>query len=272
MKINDRTGESRIMKCGMKATIITYRNANNIDVQFEDGTIVKQREYKQFCKGSILHPVFSVSTKSENRLGKTKKMKCNMKATIIAYRKFHDIDVQFEDGAIVKHRSYDAFCNGGIKNPNLKSIHTKLRLGETRIMNCGMKATIIVYRKFNDIDVQFEDGAIVKQNTYEHFCNGGIRNPNIIIKRIGKTRMMNCGMKATIIVYRQRSDIDVQFEDGTIVTHRSYSSFCRGEILHPFISKAVKSFIIAPLPTENEKYLHSDKCLNSQGLHHYFRK
>lgn len=35
------------------------------------------------------------------------------------------------------------------------------KVGEIRTMNCGMKATIIQYRKSIDIDVQFEDGYIV---------------------------------------------------------------------------------------------------------------
>ena len=32
---------------------------------------------------------------------------------------------------------------------------------------------------------------------------------------------MNCGMEATCIAYRGTHDIDVQFEDGTIVEHKS---------------------------------------------------
>lgn len=36
------------------------------------------------------------------------------------------------------------------------------RLGETRMMNCGMEATIIRYGKYSDIDVRFEDGVIVE--------------------------------------------------------------------------------------------------------------
>lgn len=52
------------------------------------------------------------------------------------------------------------------------------RIGETRIMNCGMKATIIKYRTCLDIDIQFEDGTIVKHRTYDNFKKGTISNPN----------------------------------------------------------------------------------------------
>lgn len=43
------------------------------------------------------------------------------------------------------------------------------RLGETRMMNCGMKAAIIRYGKYTDIDVRFEDGAIAKCRGYKEF-------------------------------------------------------------------------------------------------------
>ena len=32
------------------------------------------------------------------------------------------------------------------------------RLGETRMMKCGMEATIIRYGRYDDIDIRFEDG------------------------------------------------------------------------------------------------------------------
>ena len=33
-------------------------------------------------------------------------------------------------------------------------------IGVTCTMNCGLEATIIAYRTYNDIDIQFEDGTI----------------------------------------------------------------------------------------------------------------
>lgn len=40
------------------------------------------------------------------------------------------------------------------------------RVGETRMMNCGMRATIIRYGGVRDMDVRFEDGAIAKCKIY----------------------------------------------------------------------------------------------------------
>lgn len=43
--------------------------------------------------------------------------------------------------------------------------------------------------------------------------------------RLGKTKMISCGMEATIIRYGGATDIDVHFEDGTVVKHKTYRAF-----------------------------------------------
>ena len=52
-KFIDRTGEVNIAKNGLKMTIIDYRFSKDIDIQFEDGTIVKNKTYQSFKKGTI---------------------------------------------------------------------------------------------------------------------------------------------------------------------------------------------------------------------------
>lgn len=166
-----------------------------------------------------------------DRVGETRVMNCGMKATIIRYGGYNDIDVRFEDGVIVEHKRYRAFENGNIANPNFNP-----RLGETKMMNCGMEATIIRYGGSADIDVRFEDGIVVEHREYREFEKGGIINPNIkafVKDRLGETRMMNCGMKATIIRYGGCNDIDIRFEDGKVVVHKKYDQFKKGEIANP---------------------------------------
>ena len=51
-----RVGESNIANNGQTMTIIEYRNSNDIDIQFEDGTIVKNKGYKDFKKRMIKNP------------------------------------------------------------------------------------------------------------------------------------------------------------------------------------------------------------------------
>lgn len=228
----DRLGETRIMNCGMEATIIRYGRYDDIDVRFEDGTVVENGRYGNFKKGKIAH------SNTKDRLGETRMMNCGMKATIIRYGGYNDIDVRFEDGKVVVHKAYRAFKRGEIANPNIRAF-VKDRLGETRIMNCGMKATIIRYNGVRDIDVRFEDGKVVVHKKYDRFKKGEIANPNTKVSaenRLGETRMMNCGMEAAIIRYGGATDIDVRFEDGTVVKHGVYGNFKKGEIAHESLS------------------------------------
>ena len=117
----DRLGKTKMMSCGMEATIIRYGGATDIDVRFKDGTLVKHRQYREFKKGEIANP--NIKASAENRLGETKMMNCGMETTIIRYGNNTDIDVCFEDGAIVEHKAYDAFKKGGIAHRSLSLSH-----------------------------------------------------------------------------------------------------------------------------------------------------
>ena len=52
-------------------------------------------------------------------------------------------------------------------------------------------------------------------------------------RRLGQIGINNQGEKITIIAYRKSEDIDVQFEDGTIVENRTYGNFLKGRMKHP---------------------------------------
>ena len=164
------------MNCGMKATIIRYGNVMDIDVRFEDGTVVEHKGYHDFKKSKIANP--NIKTSAKNCLGETRMMNCGMKATIVRYGKYADIDVRFEDGVVAKHKTYAAFKRGEVANPNIKAF-AKSRLGETRMMNCGMEATIIRYNTSKDVDVRFKDGTVVEHRIYGDFKKNKIANPNI---------------------------------------------------------------------------------------------
>jgi len=284
-----RLGQRNQMSCGLEATIINYRNAQDIDIEFEDGSVVLNKSYSSFKIGQIAHPSIDVRKNhykkiAEERLGIVNAMNCGMNAKIIAYRNNHDMDIEFEDGVIV-HTSYDGFVKGTTCHPALikkqrgnyfaKSNKEQLErskqshLGEAKTMNNGMKASIVAYRKSDDIDVLFEDGYLAMNKTYSHFKTGAIGNPNIqrgINKtpkiplkeqRLGETRQMLCGLSATIISYETNKKITVQFEDG-FIKKSSYSDFAKGNILHPK-HKPVKTH----KRTENcqKKYLGESKIM-----------
>ena len=173
-----------------------------------------------------------------DRMGETSISKRGQKMTIIRYCTKDDIDVQFEDGTIVRHRDYKSFIKGVIKNPNDKSplpaqqqyIQQIESASLSQKSHCGQMMTLIKYRTAKDVDVQFEDGTIVKHRHYDEFLQGCIKNPNY---RVGETNLSTYGQTMTIIGYRDNYDIDVQFEDGTIVYHKGYKEFLKGRIRNP---------------------------------------
>ena len=167
-----------------------------------------------------------------NRVGETNKADNGQMMTIVVCRNSRDIDVQFEDGMIITHTTYRRFCSGVITNPNM-SKYAAMYIGQVRISNNGQKMTLIAYRSARDIDVQFEDGTVVTHREYACFDRGEIRNPNFYKNRVGEVREATNGQKMTIIAYRKYNDIDVQFEDGTIIKHKSYTSFINGLIHNP---------------------------------------
>ena len=170
----DRVGETRMMNCGMEATIIRYGGATDIDVRFEDGAVAKNKAYGEFKRSNIAHP----SITAENRLGETRMMSCGMKATIIRYENADDINICFEDGKVIEHKTYRAFKKGYIAHTSTK-VSAEDRLGETRMMNCGMEAAIVRYGNNTDIDVCFEDGTIVEHKTYNAFEKGRIAHRSL---------------------------------------------------------------------------------------------
>lgn len=116
-----RIGETNLMKCGMHATITAYRSSSDIDVQFEDGTILCGVSYRRFVLKDLITKETSNKAKiAKKRIGETNVMKNGMTATIIRYGNAFDIDIQFCDGTIRKNQSYSNFTNGNIGNPNFK--------------------------------------------------------------------------------------------------------------------------------------------------------
>ena len=51
------------------------------------------------------------------------------------------------------------------------------RVGERYLNNQGHWLTIVVCRRSKDCDIQFDNGCIIKNVTYDHIKNGHIKNP-----------------------------------------------------------------------------------------------
>lgn len=57
-KLNDRTGETNINTYGLNMKIIACRSAIDLDIQFDDGYISRNKSYGNFKKGIINNPYF----------------------------------------------------------------------------------------------------------------------------------------------------------------------------------------------------------------------
>lgn len=112
-------GERKLQKRGMFAEIISCVDANHIDVRFDDGTVVKNRKYYDFVSGVIGNPNLSPArnTKAAERLGEVRVMKDGRSGTVVKYRNAGDIDIDFGEGKIARHKTYANFCAGSVRGP-----------------------------------------------------------------------------------------------------------------------------------------------------------
>lgn len=228
-QIKDRVGETLTQKCGLKAIIIAYRGCNDMDICFENGTVRKHVAYKDFKACALAE--FSNEQKRAMRVAEVRKMNCGMDAMITDYRRCYDIDVEFEDNSVKNGAYYSNFKKGSVR-PH------KNRVGEKRMMNCGVSAEIIAYRGNKDIDVKFKDGTVRKNMSYGAFTSGSIAQwATKNTKRIEHAKehaneeaLMRCGLYATITAYHSGNNIDIRFSDGTEKKHVAYHNFKIGNI------------------------------------------
>lgn len=217
---------------GEKMTLIAYRNSKDIDVEFEDGTKVCHKSFTHFKNGAIRNP----NTYAKQFLGTTNSNTMGKIMTIVEYKSSREVTIEFEDGAQVI-TTMTQFRSGSIRHPkDKKNLYYITKVGETSMSSVGLKMTLIAYRSWQDVDVQFEDGYMVEHISYQKFKDGSVQYPIERI-RLGKSKINNQGLLATVIAYRGCNDIDAQFEDGVTVYHKSYASFNDGTLLNPVILK-----------------------------------
>lgn len=239
IKPDDHIGERVIDANGQVMELIRYRCYKDIDVKYEDGEVVTGQRYDSFLKGQILNSNTIIQKQRNEREGETRVNRKGMEMKIIRYGSSKDIDVEFEDGIVVKNKSYDHFLRGKIKHPDCDRRNLEEKwLGKSTVARNGLKMEVIACRKYDDVDIRFEDGTIVEHVSLKHLKEGSIRHPNLNHPhfkdfRVGETLMANNGQLMTIIAYRGANDIDVRFEDGTVVENRDYGKFKEGKIRHP---------------------------------------
>lgn len=211
--------------------VVEYNGTNNITVEFEDGSrkIVCS---KSLNNGTIRRPSVNTDPKllknKSDRIGVESVNSKGIKAKIVEYNSSKDFTIEFEDGERVKYYKYSDFIRG-------KFSRSIIRTNEERIMNNGLKCKIINYESYKNITVQFENGIIRSNINYNNFKKG---NVSFTVEHVGEKRLMNNGVEAEIIDFRNSLDISIKLEDDTILDSRQYSAFIRGGISHPTIANS----------------------------------
>ena len=236
---NSRVGTVIRQKCGMNAVCTAYRSSKDADFRFENGTVKLHRKWDDFVKRKI-QCVSRVDLEegSNTRIGMSHMQKCGMNLTCIAYRGVRDCDFQFEDGHVVTHRTWQNFTAGSIARHTADEKAAQ-KIGQTKMQGCGMNATCITYRTYQDCDFRFEDGRRMQHRSWKEFQNGAIRyyrrseDPEV---RAGRSFRQKNGLDAVCVEYHSATDITVRFPDGKAVEHRSWINFVRGSIQHPLFT------------------------------------
>lgn len=216
-EIKNREFEARMMHCGLMAEIIAYRSCNDMDVRFETGHIRYGVRYSDFKAEKLAE--FSNEEKRAMRRGEIRTMHCGMNAEITDYPRSTNISVEFENSTERAGVNYDSFKKGSV------SPRPRTRVGEKKMMNCGLMAEIIAYHGNKDIDVRFENKAIREHMTYYAFQKGSIalaervksqRQIDDEKKYVGQRRMMKCGMEGEIVAFHGYANIEVKLSNNEI--------------------------------------------------------
>lgn len=152
-------------------TVISPLKGDKVSVRFDDGTVVRNKPYKDFLEGNIRKPLCK-------KIGEVSYSNDGEKMKIVCYTNNENIAVEFEDGTVVYGRTYNAFKEGKIKKPRVekysKNNKRNERIGVESVNLNGLKIKIVEYRKSNDIDVKTEDGRVLKHQTFKKFKDGKI--------------------------------------------------------------------------------------------------
>lgn len=245
-----RIGEKSTSSHGQSMEIIAYRNCDDIDIRFENGGITEHKRYDKFKKGLIRNP--------QLHLGETFKTHDGVKATIVRYQNIHDIDVKFETGELLQGVNYNSFVSwitrqskyATIDRYTFKKLEEKLD-GEITTNIDTDQQTVYITATLNpnrprtlnipilpsslrtDLPINIQLKIVPQKQFIKHKRRKLKGRRNYANTRVGETTIAHNGQLMEIVKYNNSLDIDVKFEDGTIVTHKSYASFSKGSIRNP---------------------------------------
>lgn len=176
----------------------------------------------------------------KDRKGERKVLKNGHTVIIERYDSASKCLFRFDDGTEVIG-TYHQFETGGLTNP---SDIGKKHKDEKLVMHDGWEATLIRWDDIGHVLLRFSDGkeglssyysfkskSVKKQTAidmlkkYKKIKNKGTKAP-------GEQSLMSNGQIAEIIAFRKAGDIDIKFEDKTVVS-TTYQKFKYGMVQNP---------------------------------------
>ena len=233
-----RVGETNINTMGQQMRIIAYNNSTDITVEFETGEIREHAAYASFCDGTLRPTPRRAKYTAEEVLNQTNTAKTGQKMTVTGFRRSYDIDVTFEDGAVVYGVCYADFLRGTIKHPSssrptARTAKTEKekqeRINRTYITKEGYTVSIVEYINSNCITIRFEDGVEKEGVKYRDLVAGNVMKP---ISHLHEIYYNTDGERMEIIEYIDAHHITIQFENGDIKKDCQYHSIKKGYIKH----------------------------------------
>ena len=260
-KANNRIGEINIATNGQSMRIVAYRKSKDIDVEFEDGTIVTNKMYSNFLKGKITNP--NSKTKHNESInefiiyyylrdfgfiqGKTGTLSqygLGQKEIDIFNPKTR-VGIEYDGALWHKDTSKDIEKDNLCKENNIQLI--RIREDGSSILDSSSTCFYTTSQnQFNsslesvlkdicnllglDVDIDFKRDM---QDITRAYCNN---KSDIAI--VGETNIATNGLTMKIISATSTKNIDVLFvETGDIVYHKRYSHFKEGKIACPNVKR-----------------------------------
>lgn len=222
-------GETKVMRGGMKATIIAENGTKDLTIRFANGTVREHVRLGNFNAGNVSESPVQRKQMSDY-IGEKKLMNNGMMAEIIAAESYQRVTIRFANG-VETISSVDRFHRGEVGFP--REYHRKQHIGEVVRQSCGMDATLETYINKSDVTAVLADGTRVKHISYETFACGRIRLREEIKRtdRIGTSYPQKNGHIFTITAYESSTDVSGVFDSGETREHLQFPEIVRGNIL-----------------------------------------
>lgn len=196
-------------KQGLKAEVVKYQGRKNIDVKFEDGTIVTGTNGTYIKKGLPLNPNYG-----KVKVGDRFPCKDGDEVEVVEYLDSTKVRIRWVSDGEEKWRALSDIKSGINKHPTRGSFNVG---DKVQTNNCGV-VEVVKVNSATDVVIVFDDGT-EKRTSAQSLRDGSVSHPNGTRVRIGQTYTANCGWICRVVGYEDAHNVLVEWEDGTRSKH-----------------------------------------------------